>query len=321
MSEAREEVEYEILWEMNKGNTNVWHENRTSLGSLYHVIPPEFLINEELQEVADLRDEEGWNDQLLKLSFPMEIDDNIRQEVQFDNNDDYWDTPRWISTSSGNFSISSAWRILRHRAPTNPEYGKLWTKGSRIGGQSGTGASSNKSMRRNTMKDGGAVSCNRVIHEVNKTLHFLVRVRYPWLPRIPLLWPKMIRLFEGYKPIVVTIRVTWQLPYKGWFKCNTDGASRGYPGPSSYGFCVQDHAGDLVFAKMKEIGETTNIVAKAKVLVEGLTYYVERQFHPLIMETDSLVLRKIINGEWETPWYIGAKVTKLLWLLCTRSCW
>lgn len=64
---------------------------------------------------------------------------------------------------------------------------------------------------------------------------------------------------------------------------------------------MRNHEGDLVFAKAKEIGETTNIVAEAKAIVEGLVYCVERQLHPLIMETDSLVMRKIIDGELETP--------------------
>nr|XP_009627002.1 uncharacterized protein LOC104117634 [Nicotiana tomentosiformis] len=85
----------------------------------------------------------------------------------------------------------------------------------------------------------------------------------------------MISFFEGYKPYVGTKTVTWQLPYEVWFKYNTDGASRGNPGPSSYGFCLRDHAGDLVFAKANEIGETTNIVAEAKSIVEGLKMKVQ----------------------------------------------
>lgn len=32
---------------------------------------------------------------------------------------------------------------------------------------------------RYTMKYEGAISCNRVLHEVNKTLYYLARVRYP----------------------------------------------------------------------------------------------------------------------------------------------
>ncbi|OIT28639.1 hypothetical protein A4A49_55406 [Nicotiana attenuata] len=106
---------------------------------------------------------------------------------------------------------------------------------------------------------GGAVSFYRVVHEVNKTLHYLARVRYPWLSNIPLLWPEIVRYFEGYKPYVVTKRITWKLPYERWYKFNTDDASRGNPGPSSYGLCVRNDTGDLQFAKAEEIGTSTNM--------------------------------------------------------------
>lgn len=112
--EAREEVEHEIWWEMKRGFTNVWHDNWTRLGALYHVVPPDFYINEELQEVADSRDDDGWNEQLLDQSFPEDILDHIRHEVPFENSDEFWDKPWWMPTSFGKFMVSSAWKMLRH---------------------------------------------------------------------------------------------------------------------------------------------------------------------------------------------------------------
>lgn len=44
MLEAREEVEHNFLSEMNRGSTNVWHENWTGIRVFYHVVPPEFNI-------------------------------------------------------------------------------------------------------------------------------------------------------------------------------------------------------------------------------------------------------------------------------------
>nr|XP_016504630.1 PREDICTED: uncharacterized protein LOC107822596 [Nicotiana tabacum] len=356
MLEAREEVEHEILWVMNRGSTNVWHENWTGLGALYHVLPPEVPINEELEEVLDLRTAQQWNDELLNHRFPEDIAEHIRQEVPFYSGDEFWDIPRWMPTQSGKFSVSSAWRIMRHREPTNPEFSKeesfqhlfLTSKtATKVWETFLQAARLMTNMvqvhqvirvwwnakccpklrpifqaapavilweiwkRRNTRKHGGSVSCSRVIHEVNKTLYYLAKVRYPWLQGIPMLWPEMIRFFENYKPVVVTRRVTWTLPYDKWYKCNTDGASRGNPGPSSYGFCVRDDRGDLVYAKAREIGETTNIVAEAKGMMEELIYCMEQQLHPLIMETDSLVMKNIIDDEWETPWCIGTEVRKI----------
>ncbi|XP_070008384.1 uncharacterized protein [Nicotiana sylvestris] len=55
MMNDREEVEHEILWELKSGTTNIWHENWIGLGALYHVLPQDFPINEDLQDVAELR--------------------------------------------------------------------------------------------------------------------------------------------------------------------------------------------------------------------------------------------------------------------------
>ncbi|XP_070032252.1 uncharacterized protein [Nicotiana tomentosiformis] len=165
--------------------------------------------------------------------------------------------------------------------------------------------------RRNTGKYGGTVSTSRVIHEVNKILHYLARMRYPWLSNMPLIWPDMIIYLEGYKPILVTRTITWQAPYAGWFKCNTDEASKGNPGPSSLGFCVRNKTGDLVYARSVDLRITTNVVAEAKYIVQGLEYCMEQGLHPLILETDSLLMKKVIEGEWDPPWSLVEEVKKI----------
>ncbi|XP_070036080.1 uncharacterized protein [Nicotiana tomentosiformis] len=323
MLEAREEVENEILWEMNWGSTNVWHENWTGLGALYHIVPNDYTINEDIQEVADLRVDNTWDEQLLAQFFPADIAQHIRAHA----NPDYIKT--W--TKGLPFKISFfLWRLWKGTIPTDDLWrrsgymvvSKCWCCSQSqeeffqhlfLTSETGTRVWKNFFQsaglvvnlvqvapalitwqlwkRRNTMKNGGAISCNRVIHEVNKTLHYLARVRYPWLSRIPLLWSDMIGFFEGYKPYVGTKTVTWQLPYEEWFKCNTDGVSRGNPRPSSYGFCVGGHAGDLVFAKAKEIGETTNIVAEENAIVEGLAYctHTFQSFHELPIAAKKLI--------------------------------
>ncbi|XP_070034559.1 uncharacterized protein [Nicotiana tomentosiformis] len=57
------------------------------------------------------------------------------------------------------------------------------------------------------------------------------------------------------------------------------------------------------YAKAKEINNTTNIVDEAKAISKGLAHCVEQQLHPLIIETDSLIMKRIIDGEWDPPWY------------------
>ncbi|XP_075084899.1 uncharacterized protein LOC142168137 [Nicotiana tabacum] len=102
MLNAREEVEHEIVWELKSGTTNIWHENWTGFGALYHVLPEDFPINEE----------------------------HIRLNVHYEGSEGYWDKPYWMPTPSGKFSVSSAWQILRHRADPNQEFKLMWIKGT-----------------------------------------------------------------------------------------------------------------------------------------------------------------------------------------------
>ncbi|XP_070034564.1 uncharacterized protein [Nicotiana tomentosiformis] len=128
MLEAREEVEHEILWELNSGNTSVWHENWTGIGPLYHVLPQEFNINEKLQEVEELRNGDTWDELTLDQNFPADISDHIRHNVSFHHTTEELDTPQWMPTTTGKFYVNSAWRIMRQRATHNPELCNLWTK-------------------------------------------------------------------------------------------------------------------------------------------------------------------------------------------------
>lgn len=52
----------------------------------------------------------------------------------------------------------------------------------------------------------------------------------------------------------------------------TDGASRGNPGPSSYGFTISDGQGKLIYEEGKYIGETTNNVAEYTAVLEAFKY-------------------------------------------------
>lgn len=41
---------------------------------------------------------------------------------------------------------------------------------------------------------------------------------------------------------------------------------------------------------------------------EGLHYCVHNNFLPLVMETNSLILKKIFDGIWEIPWSISVDI-------------
>ncbi|XP_075092121.1 uncharacterized protein LOC142172413 [Nicotiana tabacum] len=217
-----------------------------------------------LQEVAELRQGETWDDQLLDQTFNEEIAEHIRLNVHYEGSEGYWDRPYWMSTPSGKFSVSSAWQILRHRAVPNKEFKLIWIKGLPF-----------------------------------KISFFLWRL---WRQKIATddRWRRQGQMVmsrcwccqqpqeESIEHIFVTSPTASKLPCHGWYKCNTDGASKGNPGPSSLGFCVRDDEGDVVYARAVDLGVTTNVVAEAKAILQGLEYCVEHDFHPLILETDSL---------------------------------
>lgn len=53
---------------------------------------------------------------------------------------------------------------------------------------------------------------------------------------------------------------------------NTDGASRGNPGPASYGFVLSNDKGEVLYREGKVLGITTNNVAEYTAVLQGLSY-------------------------------------------------
>ncbi|XP_060200113.1 uncharacterized protein LOC132628344 [Lycium barbarum] len=102
-----------------------------------------------------------------------------------------------------------------------------------------------------------------------------------------------------------------KIPSDRCYKCNKDGASRANPGPSSYGFCVRDWKGDMVFAQWKKIEETTNAISEARVVMEGVRFCVTKKSLLVVIDTDSTLIRNILNGEWKAPWCIASLVDKI----------
>ncbi|KAK4706693.1 hypothetical protein R3W88_033748 [Solanum pinnatisectum] len=74
-------------------------------------------------------------------------------------------------------------------------------------------------------------------------------------------WLEVVRYLTECTPRIGCKVVYWKLPSENTFKCNTDGASKGNPGPSSYAFCIIDDQGNLLYAKGKMFGVSNNLIA------------------------------------------------------------
>ncbi len=77
-----------------------------------------------------------------------------------------------------------------------------------------------------------------------------------------------------------------------------DGASRGNPGPASYGFVLLDGRGRVVAERGEALGRTTNNVAEYRGLVAGLEAALAAGVAELEVRLDSLLLVRQVSGEY-----------------------
>lgn len=82
------------------------------------------------------------------------------------------------------------------------------------------------------------------------------------------------------------------------FILNTDGGSRGNPGPGAIGIVLRK-GDDILFQKGKKIGETTNNQAEYKALIWGLKESLEAGADELRCLLDSELVVKQLNGEYK----------------------
>ncbi|XP_060177865.1 uncharacterized protein LOC132607803 [Lycium barbarum] len=130
MIEARDNIEQEIWWEPRSGTANVWFDNWTKLGALYHIIPDDFVIGEGVQDVKELMLQVGWNIGKLQQLFPMDdIVDHILEELHFHEPKEEWDRPRWMMTALGKFTVGTAWELLRSKSVKSDVFKNMWTLG------------------------------------------------------------------------------------------------------------------------------------------------------------------------------------------------
>nr|XP_016472595.1 PREDICTED: uncharacterized protein LOC107794608 [Nicotiana tabacum] len=173
--------------------------------------------------------------------------------------------------------------------------------------------------RSNNNKHGEAVSTNRVVYQVSNTIQSLIKLRKPGIDQVPFRWPDILRMMENYTPKLKFNKVLWELPMTDWTKINTDGASRGSPGRSSIGFCFRNEEGDPVYACGKEIQEVTNTQAETRAILEALKHCLTNEMNNIWVETDSMLLKKVITREWKPPWVIEEEVKEIRNRYCAQA--
>lgn len=84
---------------------------------------------------------------------------------------------------------------------------------------------------------------------------------------------------------------------------NSDGASRGNPGDSSYGFVIKDHRGVILHQEGGVIGQSTNNIAEYTAVLKSLEYIKSRYFkkapHKIIILADSKLAVEQLSGRYK----------------------
>lgn len=84
---------------------------------------------------------------------------------------------------------------------------------------------------------------------------------------------------------------------------NTDGASRGNPGPSAYGFVINARGGAILHQDGKTIGIATNNIAEYKAVLGALEYikkrWGNRAPHSIEIITDSQLIANQLSGSYK----------------------
>ncbi|KAH0669429.1 hypothetical protein KY289_023922 [Solanum tuberosum] len=88
--------------------------------------------------------------------------------------------------------------------------------------------------------------------------------------KLPTSWAELVFKLNQYSSKIGCKVVYWKHPSEGSFKCNTDGACKGNPGPCSGAYCVRDAAERFIYAKTKRLGYYTNLIAELKASRLGL---------------------------------------------------
>ena len=88
-------------------------------------------------------------------------------------------------------------------------------------------------------------------------------------------------------------------PSAGVYVAEVDGASRGNPGPASYGLVVRTLEGGVAWEQGKYIGRNTNNVAEYHALLAALDYAASRGLRALRIRSDSELLVRQMQGRYK----------------------
>jgi len=126
MLQARDFFDQKIWWETRIGHTSLWYDNWIQLGALHSYLPISYEINEAYEEVQQIRNEEGWDYNLMEELFPTEVCNQIHNVFGRLQKSEERDKAWWMPKSSGKFTVGSAWELSRQRKGKQEGIMNIW---------------------------------------------------------------------------------------------------------------------------------------------------------------------------------------------------
>ncbi|KAG5604964.1 hypothetical protein H5410_026456 [Solanum commersonii] len=106
-------------------------------------------------------------------------------------------------------------------------------------------------------------------------------------------WPSIVQFLENCIPLINNTVVMWKFPEGESYKCNSDGSSLG-----SNDFCIRNGQGESIYAETCKTEFSSALQDDVKGFKGGLLYCLGHNLLPLIIETDLVTIKKILDGIW-----------------------
>jgi ribonuclease HI len=127
---------------------------------------------------------------------------------------------------------------------------------------------------------------------------------------------KLFRITIHHPNVPILKEILWHPPLFHWYKCNTDGASNGNPGPASCGGVFRDHNSDFVFAFAEPLGVCSSYFAELSGALRAIEIAFERNWLNLWLESDStLVVSAFTNPNKSVAWPLRNRWKNVLFMI------
>nr|XP_033513784.1 uncharacterized protein LOC117278420 [Nicotiana tomentosiformis] len=258
----------------NSGN------GRTGIGALYHASGPDHWCDESIKHVDEVVENGAWNEVLPRKLLPDELADHILEIITPPSDLSMKDKPWWKLETKGYFTLKSAWNPKQETLPhvflTSPAARYVWNY---YGAPAGI------------RTDGKQLV--QVINEWwSKPVNTSLKAVYQAMPSLIVwhLWKKIILESMGRmrRPGFKGVTANWPDLHEKMSQHIPK--LRGVNGGASYGFCIRNRIGDIIYAHADAVEDVTNNVAEAQAILMAL---------------------RVLDEVWEPPWSIANQMDEI----------